>query len=319
MKQHPQIGQMTIKPLIFILIASLFSVPAPENPEWTDCILLSEQSEHRVAVWNVKEQKIVWEWVPARVLKPEHAKWFTNMSDAKLVYDGKFILATASGGGVALVRISDARTVFYTFVGGNTHSAEVLPDGNLVSASSTGNYLTIIRTDTTADPENVYRKNITLDFAHNVVWDRENNLLWSAGRQVLHSHAYNFDCKNPDLVIKDSYEFPGTEGHDLFPVQGSNSLWLTNTTHVYRFDINSRKLSIADDVTLQEHVKSVSSGVGKYPTIVIQPKVSWWTDEVLDGKGRRVFIMPGLKIYKARWMVPVPFSYAKSHPFNTCS
>lgn len=219
------------------------------------------------------------------------------MSDAKTVMKGTHILATASGGGVALIRLSDKKTVFYTYVGGNTHSAEVLPDGNLVSASSTGSYLTFIRVDTLADPEQVERKNIRLDFAHNVVWDAKSNLLWSAARQSVHSYQYN----SGNLKQVDSIPMPGVEGHDLYPDPGTRDLWLTNTTDVYRFNIPQKAFLPAKDFTFHEHIKSVSSGKGQ-ATIVIKPKVSWWTNEVLDKTGARIFYMEGLKIYKARWL-----------------
>src|SRR5690606_2193401 len=96
----------------------------------------------------------------------------------------------------------------------------------------------------------------------------------------------------------------------------SNSLWLTNNDHVYRFDLLNRRLLPADEVTVQKHIKSVSSGSGSHPVIVIKPKESWWTDEVIDIKGNRVFRMDGLKIYKARWMLPVPFSYPENNEFK---
>lgn len=279
----------------------------------SDCILIAEQKEHRIAIVDVKARAIVWQWKPSITLSQEHAKWFSNMSEAKLVYEGKYILATASGGGVALVRIFDKKAVFYTYVGGNTHSAELLPDGNIVSASSTGNYLTLIKVDTTLAPDQVYKKNIAIDFGHNVVWDRKSKLLWSAGRNKIHSYTYNFDRENPDLALKDTYDLPGPSGHDLFPVYGSNSLWLSNNDHVYRFDVRKRKLIIASDVAVQKDVKSLSSARGK-PTIVITPKESWWTDEILNTRGNRIFQMDGLRIYKARWMEKVPFSYRSGNP-----
>ena len=114
-------------------------------------IIMADQSANRVAIADVDSRSIVWEWVPtASNVRREDAKWFTNISDVKPVYDNKYVLTTASAGGVALIRIADKKTVFYAYGGnGNIHSAEVLPDGNIVIAASTGGYLMLLKTDTT--------------------------------------------------------------------------------------------------------------------------------------------------------------------------
>ncbi len=290
----------------------------PFGSDWADCILISEQRDQRFAIVDVKKQAIIWEWKASGNLPGNQVNWFSNPSDAKLVYNNTHILATASGGGVILIRIADKKIVFYTFVGGNTHSAELLPDGNIVSASSTGNYLTLIRTDTTSFPENVLKRNIPVDFGHNVVWDRKRQLLWTAARHHIHAYTYNFDCSNPDLKPERTIDLPGAEGHDLFPVYGSDELWLTNTTDVYRFDTRDAKLLPANDFNIRSQIKSVSSGVSGRPVIVIKPKQSWWTDEILDPAGRRIYFEEGLKIYKARWALPVPFSYPENNNFKLC-
>jgi len=280
-------------------------------------ILLAEQSQHRIAIVDVAQQKIIWEWKAGQSnVKPEHVKWFTNPSDAKPVYGGRYILTTASGGGVALIRIADKKTVFYAYAGGNTHSAEVLPDGNIVSASSTDSYLTVFKVDTAIAAEDVVRKRIPIAFGHNIVWDAKHQLLWSAAMDHMYSFKYNFDCAHPSLTVVDSVALPGTEAHDLFPVFGADSLWFTNTTHVYQSSVNTKQLAEAN--TLQSNIKSVSSGPKGFPTIIIHPKEKWWTDEVLDAKGNCVFKQAGLKIYKARWLLPNAFGYAKNEEFKTC-
>jgi hypothetical protein len=281
------------------------------------CLILSEQSQHRIAIADVSSQKIVWEWkAETSNVKPQHTKWFTNISDAKLVYDGKYIIACASGGGVALIRIADGKTVFYAYAGGNTHSVEVLPDGNLVSASSTGNYLTVFHVDSLTGPEQVYRKNIPVAFGHNVVWDHKRQLLWSAAMNELIAYRYNFNCSQPDLQLAEVIRLPGTEAHDLFPVYGTDSLWITNPTDVYQFDAKTKKVKRVD--MPYKHVKSISSGPAGFPVAISYPKQQWWTNEIFDINGERIFQQDDLKIYKARWLVNNPFSYKNSEGLKMC-
>lgn len=283
------------------------------------CIILSEQLNQEVEIADAGRDTVLWQWNPGTSnVKPEHLKWFSNISDAKLVYNGKYILVTASGGGVALVRIADRKTVFYAYAGGNTHSAEILPDGNIVSASSTGNYLTVFKTDTLNFPDNVYKKIIPVPFAHNVVWDYKNKVLWSAAMDKLCIFKYNFNCDHPDLSPVESIALPGTQAHDLFPVYGENALWLTNSTDVFKFDISGRKLLPAENIKIRQNIKSVSSGPSGFPIIIIKPKKSWWTDTVLDAEGNKVFYKKGLKIYKARWGVPNTFSYPEGDYIKQC-
>jgi hypothetical protein len=304
--------------LLYILIAGLFSkVTAQSNyiPTFQNCkqcIVLCEQSVHRIAILDLDKKAITWEWQPEQSpnIKKEHAGWFKNPSDAKPVIGGTAILLNASGGGVALIRIADKKALFYAFAGGNTHSAELLPDGNIVSASSTGNFMTVFRTDTTQFPDNVYSKQFYLPSGHNVVWDKKQNLLWSAAKDQLKTFTYNFNRLQPDLTVKDSIQLPGTDAHDLFPVYGLPALWLTNTTATYYFNIEKNQ---ASKVPLPyAHVKSMSSGPSTLPTIFIHPdgtKGSWWTDEIYATDGKVIYKQHGLKIYKARWFVENAFSY----------
>jgi len=281
------------------------------------CIVIAEQSQHRIVIADLGSGAVIWEWKPENSnVQPAHVKWFSNPSDAKMVYNNDYVLMNASGGGVALIRVADKKTVFYAYAGGNTHSAELLPDGNIVSASSTGNYLMLFKTDTLHYPDGVYTKKVPIDFGHNVVWDATRQKLWSAARNHMNAFRYNFNCHAPDLVTDTVFSLPGEEAHDLFPVYGENSLWLTNTTHVYKFDVVTAQLKEAD--VLQANIKSISSAGASLPTILIRPKESWWTDEVLDAEGHRLFIQKGWKIYKARWVIPNTFSYPALDKIHTC-
>lgn len=175
------------------------------------CIILSEQSQNRIVVVSTASGNIIWEWkAETSNIKPANLKWFNAPSDAKIVYNGLYMLISASGGGVALVRIKDKKTVFYAFAGGNTHSIELLPDGNIVSTSSTGNFITIFRTDTINSTEEIYRKKIQIKFGHSIVWDNKRQLLWATAMDHLVAFKYNFNCIYPDLIRIDSVVIPGT-------------------------------------------------------------------------------------------------------------
>lgn len=281
------------------------------------CMVVAEQSQNRIVIVDVNTGAMIWEWKPENSnVKPEHVKWFSNPSDAKAVYNNQYILTNASGGGVALIRIADKKTVFYAYAGGNTHSAELLPDGNIVSASSTGNYLMLFKTDTLQFPDGIYTKKVAIDFGHNVVWDAGQQRLWSAAMATIRSFRYNFNCAAPDLIPDTIIHIPGTEAHDLFPVYGENNLWLTNTTNVYTFNVISKQLTQAN--VLQANIKSVSSGGNDFPVLLVRPKESWWTDEVLDAKGNSIFSRKGWKIYKARWVIPNTFSYPVNDQLHLC-
>jgi len=301
-------------------------IPPPDDPsekikieDCEQCLILAEQAQTQVAIADVKGKNLIWSWKPEESnVKTEHLGWFTNISDAKLVYDGKYLIACASGGGVALIRIADRKTLFYAWAGGNTHSVEILPDGNLVSASSTGNYLTVFNVDTLHFPENVYSKNIPIESGHNVVWDRTNKLLWSAAGNELKAFAYNFDCASPDLTPAETIPLPDNNAHDLFPVCGEQALWLTTASQVYKFDLATKTVSEAG-IPLHENIKSASSGPAGFATAIIKPKTSWWTDEVVDVQGNSIYFQQGLKIYKARWLINNTFSYPSQDKIKICN
>jgi len=283
----------------------------------TPYMLLTEQAENRIVIVDVNKNSIIWEWkAEYSNIRAKYYSWFKNLSDVKPVYNNKYLLITASGGGVALIRIADKHVVFYAYAGGNTHSGETLPDGNIVTASSDGNCLTIFKTDTTHFPENVLKIKVPLKFAHNVVWDKKDQLLWSGSMDHLISFRYNFNCKTPELTRQDSILIPGTEAHDVFPVYGKNALWITNTTAIFQYNLTSKKLSKPD--FSKNNIKSISSGPDQTPVAIVIPIEKWWTDRVLSSDNKILFQQPGLRIYKARWLLSNNFSYGNSGKIVLC-
>lgn len=281
------------------------------------CIILAEQSVPQIAIVDTQTGETVWNWVPAeQIQKQEQVNWFNNPSDAKVVYNGEYVLMTASGGACALVRISDKKMMFYAKAGHNPHSAEILPDGNIVCAASTGHSLTVFRTDTLSFPENVVQRTFHSPFSHNVVWDHQRRLLWTAEMNQLRSWTYNFDCDNPQLLPVDSLAFDDSGGHDLFPVPGEDALYLSTARKMWIYHVGEKRLE--EVKTVFRNIKSISSACKGIKPVVSVPREEWWTDEIVGMDGRRVFYREGLKIYKARWIVPNSFSYPENHGIKIC-
>ncbi|WP_126245971.1 DUF6528 family protein [Chitinophaga rhizosphaerae] len=91
-----------------------------------EAMVITDQAEHRVVLMLVPSGQVLRDWRAADI--PEaHRKWFRNPSEAKLSRDCNFILTCASGGGAAIIRIRDGKTMWYDSVGGNPHSIDIAP------------------------------------------------------------------------------------------------------------------------------------------------------------------------------------------------
>lgn len=264
------------------------------------------------ADWS-QESAILWKWAPMECpeVRPRHREWFINISDAKRVMNGTHVIACASGGAVALVRLEDKRVEFYALASGNTHSVELLPDGNLVSASSKG-YLRVFCTDPAVShaPDEVKTSDVPLPSAHGVVWDAKKNRLWAIGDTELVRYEYNGKREDPALKEEARFTLPSPGGHDLFPVPGTRKLFLTSGG-VFLFDTEQETFSEFDQPTARGSVKSISQREAGGPIIVMEAETSWWSDDIRFVGEDRVKTLDKAKFYKARWWVPNTFSYGE--------
>lgn len=276
----------------------------------TRLMILSEQAENKIVMIDQPTGKLAWAWSAEKSdLSASQVKWFNLPDECKPVKDKSCVLVTASGGGVALIRVSDKAILFAANAGGNPHSAEMLPDGSIVVASSTGNKLQVYKSPSEGTIGAKAASSLKMDDAHNVVWDKKRSCLWTASGKYLYKLSYNeSDCT---LTQEYSYDLPegNTTAHDLTPVYGEDELYVTTQQHVYGFNPES---GIFAEVSIfqQKDIKSVSTGPEGWPSICTRPtSSSWWTSEVADFKGNRLFSYFKYQIYKARWYVDQPFSY----------
>ncbi|MEG1980203.1 MAG: DUF6528 family protein, partial [Victivallaceae bacterium] len=272
-------------------------------------IVCTEQFSTRVMIldadksdWNNSEAT-VWDFDPFYnvAIPDDKLRHFGAMSEVKPVKNMTELLITASGGAVALVRIADGAVRFCEFAGGNTHSAELLPDGNIVTASSSGNYLRLFRVSEASHSD------YEMPDAHGVVWDKKRGCLWSSGEYGIVRWEYDGRqlIHGEDFLVK-----PGTPfyGHDLFPVLGEDLLYLSGRALMF-FDPG--KGSFEEIYSGAPYIKSISKSADGQ-VLVTTPKEHWWSDSVcrLDGECVNIFrTKTNMRFYKARWMMPNCFSY----------
>ena len=302
--------------------------PAPVIRIPEKAYVLAEQADTAIVILNAETKVDVWKWTPATAgLPKEQREWFVNPSEVKPVFNGRYVLMTASGGAVALIRISDHKLMFYAKCGEfpNPHSAEILPDGNIVTAESRYGDICLFVMDTVkvlGDPIRV----ASLGNAHNAVWDREHECLFMTGndpdvsgpnRTAIFRFSYNGDRENPDLTdMKKVYTFENESGgHDLFPVYGEkNKLWLSAASAVYTVDVTDPDSPVVEKACSLANIKSVSNGPDG--TVMLKPTEEWWAEGLVNEKNELQFLLPGTKIYKGRWWLDNTFSYPEVHDFR---
>lgn len=282
--------------------------------------VLAEQTRRAIVIRDADTQRNVWSWDPVTACVPAaHQAWFVNPSEVKPVFNKRYILMTASGGAVALIRLADHKLMFYANCGQNPHSAELLPDGNIVTAESKSGEINTFVVDT-VKVLGTKAATIKLGNAHNVVWDKKRECLYTtatiqAGVTALFRLKYNGDRLSPKLTNQTRiYTFEKESGgHDLFPVYGEeDKLWLTAASAVYKFDISTAEPT-CEKVYETADIKSICNGPDGI--LMLKPTEEWWAEGLVNEKGEALFKMEGAKIYKGRWMIDNTFSYPEKHDF----
>jgi len=284
-------------------------VPDPKPPRQ---FVAAEQMSGRVVVYcdyPNREPVARWHWSAKDDpnIRREDAGLFGVPDECKERDGGRTIIMNDSLGGAAGLDVATGVCKWYVNAGGNPHSVELLPDGRVAVASSTGATLKIFDVSGHPfDPTNQVVKTVfKLVGGHGVCWDAKRNALFALGDSKL----YEFDYDSASMSVKErrSWDFSkscGDEfGHDLLP-DGRGGYYFTNHTAVWHVDPDIGTFEKARDLG---NVKGFSpSEDGDLVTIPIE---SWWTDTLLvlpsgssDLRQARKIRLPGAKFYKARWI-----------------
>ncbi len=318
MNRLQKLGVLALSPVLLGAAESLPDIVVAEQAEPAYVILSLKQSwdnpEARVWSWNPVEDKQLFLPCSNDPEKRPCNELFRDPSEVKPVLDGTHLLVTASYGGAALIRIADKRVIWHVYPHNNPHSAALLPDGNVVTASSNGSYLRLFNLAkyNPADPGSTPMEQYFADDAHGVVWDAKRERLWSSGRWGICEWQYHADSEHPALKQVGFYPMIDPEprgrgtylrlnGHDLVLAPDGDQLFMTAGKAIYCFDLRSRSYSISHTLA---NIKSISIFSGR--ELMLEPTESWWSPAVFFPDDKELSSschLPGAKIYKARWIL----------------
>jgi hypothetical protein len=304
-------------------------------PAKTPPVLLTEQASQRILVLDPRRRHwdpaadpsvVRWEFSPLgdrryKDLRPGDSWTYPSESKVRRHKGRTYVLTTASFGFAAVVDYPSGKRYWGTAIGPgddhfNPHSAEILPDGNVAVACSTGAQVRLYaasqgpRASRFADAE--------LKGAHGLHWDGARKVLWAIGDDELVTYTVGGTRARPTLKRRFSVGLPvGTPGrtpggHDLFPVAGRpGRLWVTTNASVFQYVIRDeafvRDFAGADEIA-RKSVKAVGDDprTGQVLTTVPESGLeeTWWTRKVSVHRPAGEYELVNGGIYKARWFLP---------------
>ncbi|GAA1918305.1 DUF6528 family protein [Streptomyces durmitorensis] len=304
-------------------------------PRGTPPVLLTEQATQHILVldprrrvWDREADPSVVRWAfsphgDARYkdLRPEDSWVYPSESKVRGLKGRTYVLTTASFGFVAVVDYPSGRRYWGTAIGPgddlfNPHSAEILPDGNVAVACSTGALVRLYAAS--QGPRASRYAEAELKGAHGLHWDGGREVLWAIGDDELVTYEVGGTRARPELTRRSSVGLPiGTPGktpggHDLFPVAGRpDRLWVTTNASVFQYDIRGG-VFVQDFAGAAEISRKSVKGVGNDPrtgqVITTVPESgleeTWWTTKVGVHQPQSEYKLVGGGIYKARWFLP---------------
>ncbi|MFE0131252.1 DUF6528 family protein [Streptomyces sp. NPDC059037] len=304
-------------------------------PRGTPPVLLTEQATRRILVldprrrvWDTQADPSVVRWAFSPLgqpgykdLRPEDSWVYPSESKVRRLKGRTYVLTTASFGFTAVVDYPSGRRYWGAAIGPgddlfNPHSAEILPDGNVAVACSTGALVRLYAAS--QGPRASRYAEAELKGAHGLHWDGAHEVLWAIGDDELVTYAVGGTRARPTLTRRFSVGLPvGTPGktpggHDLFPVAGrAGRLWVTTNASVFQYDIAGRAF-VQDFPGAAEIARKSVKGVGDDPrtgqVVSTVPESglgeTWWTTKVSVHQPASSYTLVNGGIYKARWFLP---------------
>ncbi|WP_343245194.1 DUF6528 family protein [Streptomyces sp. SID14478] len=298
-------------------------------------MLLTEQASRRilvldpgVGVWDPAADPGVVRWAFSplgdaryRDVEPEVSWVYPSEAKVRRHRGRTYLLTAASYGFVGVVEWPGGRRHWATAIGPgddlfNPHTVEILPDGNVAVACSTGARVRLYAAS--LGPRATRFTEVELKGAHGLHWDAGPRVLWAMGDDELVAFDVAGTTARPRLVRRSADPLPvaapgkSAGGHDLFPVAGRpGRMWVTTSASVFQYEKSSR--SFVQDFAGREQI--VRKGVkcvgndprsGRVVTTVPESGLgeTWWTTTVSVHRPESAYKLVNGGVYKARWWLP---------------
>ncbi len=203
-----------------------------EEYDGPELVLACDQKREQVVLYDLSLTELdgneLWYFAPRR----GSCNSISGVKYRKNDRFGEVVVLCASGGYAGIVSYPKKEVLWQTDSAGvNPHSVELLPNGNLAVASSSGGTVRVYASSQTGKAASYYTE-VALPEAHGVLWDPEREVLWALGGHRLTAWRVNGTDAQPELVsvpdLGGSLPDSASGAHDLAPVYGnSDRLWIT--------------------------------------------------------------------------------------------
>lgn len=233
-----------------------------------------ERSNYLVALTNQGNSHLEVYDISSGKLDEDALVWsckmpYYNIAGTKLRHSeehGNVALAVCGSSYGCMVSYPEGELLWCTEAAANNpHSIELMPNGVIAIASSTGGEVRFFTTNMKIS--RTHAASVLLEDAHGVLWDEEKEVLWAIGRTVLTAYRVELGADGKVTVTEETAlraTIPSDYAHDLAPVYGNaDELWITTGSHVYRFNKTAKTFS-ADYEGHESLDRSGIKGVGSF-------------------------------------------------------
>ncbi|MBQ2273763.1 MAG: hypothetical protein II337_09925 [Clostridia bacterium] len=223
--------------------------------------------------WSV-EEGIIWEWATTDAKNSKMGNVSVTMDSTRLRYSPYYgcdvVVFCGSGGWVGIVSYETKELLFEDKPGNGPHSAELLPNGDLILACS-GNSNTdngcILYYPLSAGAKKP-SSTVSLKSAHGVCYDPQQDVVWALGnREIIAIDVYGEGTMDARITAVNGMEvsLPSGGGHDLSPAYGyPGKYWVSTSKTVYVFDSVNGTVS-ATDLQANQYTKASVKGMAYFP------------------------------------------------------